>query len=563
VHTEFLNRPRVAYFSMEIALRAECPTYAGGLGVLAGDVVRSAADLDLPLVAVTMVSRHGYFRQSIGADGAQIEAPDPWDPAQFAACLDAQVALMLESRNVWVGGWLYVHASPLGGRIPVLLLDTDLPSNAPQDRTITDTLYGGDLRYRLAQQAVLGIGGARLLRALGFEVGAYHMNEGHSALLALQLMRDNSLPPGERRPGEPPYDLARVRRQCIFTTHTPVEAATARYRYELWRSMLGDFIDADTLRRIAGSDELNMNQLAVSMSAWINGVAERHAETARGLYPGRQLRAVTNGVHAATWTCAPIAALYDRYLGHWRQEPDLMARVPHLIPADELWNAHLAAKTRLCEHVARQTGVRLRPDVPILGFARRMTAYKRPDLLFEDIGRLRAIAHRYPFQLIYAGKAHPADYDGKRLIVELDRALAAVRPDIPSAFLPNYGIADAALLVAGADVWLNTPLPPLEASGTSGMKAAMNGVPSLSVLDGWWAEGCVEGVTGWGIADGAAAKPAVAAQLYDLLEGRVLPAWYGPRAGWMVLMHGAIALNGAMFHSQRMMRRYASEAYLR
>jgi starch phosphorylase len=306
-----------------------------------------------------------------------------------------------------------------------------------------------------------------------------------------------------------------------------------------------------------------MNQLAAAMSSWVNGVAERHAETARGIYPGRRLRAVTNGVHAATWTAAPLAALYDRYTGHWRHEPELLARVPSLVPADALWQAHESAKASLCAHVAARTGVRLDARLPILGFARRMTAYKRPDLLFADLERLRAIARRRPFQLVYAGKAHPADLDGKRLIVDLNRALAALRPDIPSAFLPNYGIEDAALLVAGTDVWLNTPMPPLEASGTSGMKAAMNGVPSLSVLDGWWLEGCVEGVTGWGIPGDGPRREHAAGELYDKLESVVLPAWHGPRPGWIALMQGAIALNGALFHSHRMMRRYASEAYLR
>ena len=563
MHTEFLSRSRIAYFSMEIALATGCPTYAGGLGVLAGDVVRSAADLDLPLVGVTLVSRHGYFRQSLDADGVQREAPDPWDPARFATRLDARVAIVLEGRDVWVGAWLYVHASPVGARVPVLLLDTDLPDNGPADRCITDELYGGDARYRLAQQAVLGIGGARLLRALGFRVSAYHMNEGHSALLTLQLLRDCVLPPAERAAEEPLYDVARVRELCIFTTHTPVEAAAARYSYELWQAMLGDFVDRDLLRRLAGRDELNMNQLAAAMSSWVNGVAERHAETARSLYPGRRLRAVTNGVHATTWTAAPFAALYDRHVGHWRHEPEMLARVPSLVPADALWQAHVEAKAALCAHVARQTGVRLDADRPILGFARRMTLYKRPDLLFADLERVRTIARRLPFQLVYAGKAHPADADGKRLIVNLHRDLAALRPDVPSAFLPNYGLEDAALLVAGADIWLNTPLPPLEASGTSGMKAALNGVPSLSILDGWWVEGCVEGVTGWGIAGDGPRIETAAAELYDKLERVVLPAWHGPGAGWIALMRGAISLNGALFHSHRMMRRYASEAYLR
>ncbi|MCZ8131440.1 MAG: alpha-glucan family phosphorylase [Steroidobacteraceae bacterium] len=561
--TEFVGRPRVAYFSMEIALRPECPTYAGGLGVLAGDVIRSAADLDLPLVAVAPVSRQGYFRQTLDAAGRQQESPDPWDPAVFAAPLGARVAIPLNGRRVWVGGWLYVHTSAAGPRVPVVLLDTDLPDNSPEDRALTDALYAGDPRHRLRQQAVLGIGGTRLLHALGFTIDTYHLNEGHSALLALELLRRSAGPPESRLAGDPPYDLVRVRERCIFTTHTPVEAAHDRYDYGLWAEVLGDFVDADVLRALAGRDELNMTRLAVAASAWLNGVAERHAETARPAYPGRRIHAITNGVHAATWTGLPFARLYDRYLPHWRQEPELLSRVGSVVPGAELWDAHATAKAALCDHVATATGVRLRPDRPILAYARRMTAYKRPELLLSDVARVRELARRQPFQLVYAGKAHPADHDGKRRIEEVHAALAALRPEIASAYLPNYGLRDAAVLVAGADVWLNTPLPPLEASGTSGMKAALNGVPSLSVLDGWWVEGCVEGVTGWGLQGHGGDGGAAAAELYERLERCVLPLLHGEPAHWLPVMQGAIALNGAMFHSHRMMRRYASEAYLK
>ena len=563
MHTEFLTRRRVAYFSMEIALRSECATYAGGLGVLAGDVLRSAADLDLPLVAVTLVSRKGYFRQLLAEGGVQREVADPWDPAAFATRVDARIAITLAGRPVWIGAWLYVHASAFGPRIPVLLLDTDLPDNDPADRTITDQLYGGDARYQLAQQAVLGIGGVRLLRALGFRVTTYHLNEGHSALLTLQLLRDRTIPPGDRVAGEPSYDVARVRDACVFTTHTPIESTVPRWPYALWTELLGDFIDLASLQRFAGADDLNMNRLAGAMSSWVNGVAERHAETARSAFPGREVRAVTNGVHAATWTAAAIARLYDRHLPHWRYEPELLSRIASVVPADALWEAHVATKSALIAHVAQRTGVALDPARPILGFARRMTAYKRPGLLLRDLARLRAIARRWPFQLVYAGKAHPADAGGKALIVELHRALASIAADVPSAYLPNYGLEDAALLVAGSDLWINTPLPPLEASGTSGMKAALNGVPSLSVLDGWWVEGCVEGVTGWGIDADGQGGDGDAGGLYDRLEGAILPVWYGERSAWIAIMQGAIAQNGALFHSHRMMRRYASEAYLR
>lgn len=559
---EFLQEPRVAYFSMEIALRSEIPTYAGGLGVLAGDTLRSAADLSLPLVAVTLVSRAGYFRQELDAQGTQVEHPALWDPARWAAPLDAKVAVRIEDRAVWVGAWLYVIESDLGGRAPVVLLDTDLAENAPADREITHYLYGGDDRYRLMQEMVLGLGGVRLLHALGFEIDAYHMNEGHSALLGLELLRRFTYPANDLRSGESPYDLPRVRQLCRFTTHTPVEAGHDRFSYELVQRLFrssevagsGARLDLAELQQLAGRDQLNMTQLALSLSDFVNGVAKRHAEVSARMYPGHQVRTITNGVHPYTWTAPSFRALYDRHVAGWCHEPELLIRAGS-IPDAEIRAAHRDAKQALIERVRQLTGVAMSPDAPIIGFARRMTAYKRPELLFADPGRLAAIARRQPFQIVLAGKAHPRDEQGRRLIALLHQQTRALAGQIPAAYLPDYDMALAQLLTSGSDIWLNTPLPPLEASGTSGMKAAFNGVPSLSVLDGWWIEGCIENVTGWSI-DGAGA-------LYGKLEHDVLPLHYGEPAGWTRLMKGAITTNAAYFNSHRMMRRYATEAYLR
>jgi len=560
---EFLQEPRVAYFSMEIALRSEIPTYAGGLGVLAGDTLRSAADLSLPLVAVTLVSRAGYFRQELDAGGRQIEHPAPWDPARWAAPLDAKVAVRIEDRAVWVGAWLYEVESHLGGRAPVILLDTDLAENAPADREITDRLYGGDERNRLMQEMILGLGGARMLRALGFEIGAYHMNEGHSALLGLELLSRFTYPMSELRAGESPYDLPRVRQLCRFTTHTPVEAGHDRFPYGLVQQLFDNGapgsvsavpLDLAVLRQLAGPDELNMTRLALTLSDFVNGVAKRHAEISARMYPGYQVRAITNGVHPYTWTAPSFRALYDRYVAGWCHEPELLTRA-ETIPDVEIRAAHLTAKQALIERVRQLRGIALSPEAPLIGFARRMTAYKRPELLFTDLERLVALARPRPFQIVLAGKAHPRDEEGKRLITLLNQQVQSLAGRIPAAYLPDYDLALAQLLISGSDVWLNTPLPPLEASGTSGMKAAFNGVPSLSVLDGWWIEGCIENVTGWSI-DGAAT-------LYDKLANTVLPLFYDDRAGWARLMKGAISRNAVYFNSHRMMRRYAAEAYLR
>ncbi len=555
---DFIHEPRIAYFSMEIALRNEIPTYAGGLGILAGDTVRSAADLSLPLVAVSLVSRAGYFRQLLYTSGRQVEQAMHWEPSRWAQLLDAKIAVRMEGRAVWIGAWLYVLEGNVGGRQPVLLLDTDLPENQADDRTITHHLYGGDDTTRLKQEMVLGIGGMRLLQALGFEIRQYHMNEGHSALLGIELLQRYRYPRKDLQAGESPYDLPRVRELCRFTTHTPVDAGHDRFSYDLVRHIFnnsGDnesIIDLTTLKHLAGEDSLNMTRLGLNLSEYVNGVAKSHAEVSRKMFPGYQVHAVTNGVHPFTWVSAGFRRLYDHYLPGWCHEPELLARGDCCIPDASIWDAHAQAKKALIESVRMLTNIVLQAETPILGFARRMTAYKRPDLLFSDLARLRAIAKNRPLQIVLAGKAHPHDVEGKRLIEELHSYAKSLAGEIAIAYLPDYDMALAQLLVAGSDVWLNTPLPPLEASGTSGMKAALNGVPSLSVLDGWWIEGCIDGITGWGIANVSGREGGDADTLYDQLDRVVLPLYYDrsdDHRAWIKVMKGAISKNGAYFNS--------------
>jgi starch phosphorylase len=468
----------------------------------------------------------------------------------------------VEDRDVWVGGWLYVLEGHMGGRQPVILLDTDLAENSQEDRELTHFLYGGDAVYRFKQEIVLGIGGVRMLHALGFRVRQYHMNEGHAALLSLELMNRYAYPPEDVLPGESPYDIPQVRELCDFTTHTPVEAGQDKFPYALVEQVLPDFIDLATLKRLAGRDELNMTRLALNISEYVNGVAKRHAETSRHLFPGYRLRAVTNGVHPFTWTFPAFARLYDAQLSGWCHEPELLMRADCCLDDNAVWQAHTQAAQSLRERVHALTGVNLEADHCTLGFARRMTAYKRPELLFTDLARLREINRQYPIQIVLAGKAHPRDEEGKDAIEAIHTHIRELAGDITVVFLPDYDMALAATLVSGVDIWLNTPLPPLEASGTSGMKAAFNGVPSLSVLDGWWSEGWIEGVTGWAIGDGGPGEQD-AASLYDKLENVVLPLYYGERAGWIAVMKGAITKCASFFNSHRMMRRYASDAYVR
>lgn len=560
----YLASTDIAYFTMEIALRAEMHTYSGGLGVLAGDTARSCADLELPIVFVSLISRQGYLRQEITASGDQVEHPDPWTPEAFATPLRAKVAVLIEGREVWVRPWLYVLASGPGLDVPVLLLDTDLHENALEDRRITDTLYGGDQVYRLKQEIVLGIGGLRILQALGFDIRRYHMNEGHAALLALDLLRRYPRPADQIGLNKMRYDVEPVRERCVFTTHTPVEAGHDRFPYPMMERLLQGYIDTEQVKVISGDDYLNMTRLALNLSDFVNGVASRHAETTTKMFPGYKIRAITNGVHLPTWAHKAFHELFTKDFPAWAHEPETMVRLDQL-PDDAVWNAHQAAKSDLIQMVGAQTGVQLDPAAPILGFARRMTAYKRPDLLFTDLDELLQINARHPFQLVMAGKSHPNDGAGKALIRHIHDHIADLRHHIRIAYLPNYDMDLAKYLVSGSDVWLNTPEAPLEASGTSGMKAALNGVLNLSVLDGWWVEAAIEGVTGWSIGqDGGPGQARATAQdLYQKLEAVVLPLYYNDRARWIWMMKQSISKIACYFNTQRMMRRYAAEAYLR
>jgi starch phosphorylase len=563
VLSAFIHQPRIAYFSMEIALHHEIPTYSGGLGVLAGDTMRSAADMELPMVAVSLVSRAGYFRQEIDASGRQLEFEQSWDPGHWAVPLEARIAVTIAGRTVWVGGWLYTLKGHMNGLQPIILLDTDLADNDAEDRKITHYLYGGDDLYRLKQEMVLGIGGIRMLQALGFDIRQYHMNEGHSALLALELLRRYAYPSEELRPGESPYDVPRVRELCCFTTHTPVESGHDRYTYDLVISTLDDTVELSTLKLLAGEDIFNMTRLALNLSEYVNGVAKRHAELSRQLFPGYRMHAITNGVHPFTWTSPHFIKVYDEYIPGWCHEPEMLIRAECCIPDEVIWEAHCAARQDLIDLVATKTGAQLNPDLPVLGFARRMTAYKRADLLFSDIDRLKALAQRQPFQLVLAGKAHPHDEGGRQLIETLHRHIQELAGIITIAYLPDYDMEIGLTMVAGVDIWLNTPLRPLEASGTSGMKAAFNGVPNLSVLDGWWIEACIEGITGWAIGDNTESANGQDAQhLYEKLEQLVLPLYYQDRPAWIAIMKAAISKNASFFNSHRMMRRYATEAYI-
>ncbi|MGD0883801.1 MAG: alpha-glucan family phosphorylase [Thermodesulfovibrionales bacterium] len=567
---QFTKEPKIAYFSMEIGIRREMPTYSGGLGVLAGDTIKSAADLKLPMVGVTLISKNGYFRQILDERGRQTEEREVWEISQFMELLPEKITIEIEGWDVHVQAWLYEVKSLTGGSVPLFFLDTDIPTNRPEDREITAQLYGGDKAYRLKQEIVLGIGGVRILNRLGFMIKKYHMNEGHASLLSLELLKEHKRDIEEVWDERLVWDVEKVKDLCVFTTHTPVEAGHDKFPYELVSKVLGESVPLSVLRDLGGQDHLNMTLLALNLSNYVNGVAKKHGEVSQHMFPGYEIHSVTNGVHSYTWTCESFKRIYDKYLPGWANEPELFVRVGR-IPDEEIWAAHMQAKQGLMHFVRAETGIEMDPEIFTLGFARRATAYKRADLLFTDLERLQRIA-KGKLQIIYAGKAHPKDDAGKWLLEKIFVIKEKLKGVIPLAYLPNYNMDMALKLVSGVDVWLNTPMRPLEASGTSGMKATHNGVPNFSVLDGWWIEGHIEGFTGWAIgpypSEGNVSETAAdnmqdAEDLYDKLENIIIPTFYNDRRTWVRIMQNAIGKNAYYFNSHRMMRRYVTEAYIR
>jgi starch phosphorylase len=557
------HKSTVAYFSMEICLEQAIPTYAGGLGVLAGDTLRSAADLSVPMVGITLLHRKGYFEQHLDDLGMQTEQAVVWNPEDVLEPTDAHTTVQIEGRRVQIRAWKYTVRGHTGHEVPVYLLDTQLPENSEPDCGLTDYLYGGDSHYRLCQEIVLGMGGAAILRQLGYTGDLhYHLNEGHSALLTLcllewQLDGRNAFELDES-------DLEAVRRHCVFTTHTPVPAGHDKFPIEMVRSVLGEpHVTLLEAARCLHDGMLNMTLLALRVARFVNGVAMRHREVSQGMFPNFPIDAITNGVHAMTWTSPPFQALFDRRMPEWRTD-NLYLRYAVGIPLEEIREAHAVSKKAMIDTLAERTGRALDPNVFTIGFARRATPYKRADLIFTDPDRLAHIAANVgPLQIVFGGKAHPNDGGGKELIRHIHQAAASLADQITVVYVENYEMEIASKIVAGVDLWLNNPMKPLEASGTSGMKAALNGVPSLSVLDGWWIEGHVEGVTGWSIGgmETEADQSKDAGEIYIKLERVILPIFYGLPYAYAEVMRSAIALNGSFFNTQRMVEQYVRNAY--
>ena len=600
------EKSTIAYFSAEFGLHESLPIYSGGLGILAGDHIKEASDLDLPLVAVGFIYPQGYFRQRLDHSG--------WQEALYSkmsfADIPARPALTPDGNEVVVdvelpGRTIYAKVYHLQiGRMSLYLLDTDIHPNSPADRDLSARLYGGDHELRVAQELVLGVGGVRALRQMGIAPAVWHMNEGHSAFLVLELAREYV---AQGVPFMQAFDM--VRDQAVFTTHTPVPAGNDAFSLDLIDKYFAKFwdqlgISRDAFMNIAMQQQswgpsFAMTVLALRLSEMHNGVSKLHGQVARSmwqwLYPGKSndevpITSVTNGIHTSSWLAPTMRNLFDRTLGvDWYEHLDNPATWQALKSSDdgEFWQARLSLKRTLVEFVRerlaqRHTRLGFPPvawpmfddTILTIGFARRFATYKRATLLFKDADRLKAILNNpaRPIQMVFAGKAHPADEPGKHFIQDVYRR--SQEPGFAGRiiFLEEYDMCVARALVQGVDVWLNTPRRPYEASGTSGQKASLNGIPNLSILDGWWPE-AYDGTNGWAIGteqeyDNLDAQDWDDAQhLYQLLETEVAPAYYdrdasGVSARWVAIAKAAIMTCAPKFSTQRMLKEYVNRLYL-
>jgi len=522
------STPHVAYFCMEFGLHESFPIYSGGLGILAGDFIKSARDLRRPVIGIGLKWERGYCVQRIGSDGEPYEEYPAYD-APYLREARVRVRIRVRGEEIPCSVWYTEHF----GHAPLYLIE---PYRA-KDRWITHRLYEAGTDVRVAQEMLLGIGGVRVLNWLGIPISIYHFNEGHAVFAGVEMICD-------LMQGGMPFAEAwhRVRRRNAFTTHTPVKAGNEEHSLADLRRMGACLELSDAEMRALGGDPFNMTVAGLRLSSAANGVSELHAETARAMWEhvseAAPLIAVTNGVHQPTWQADRIRAAEDD---------------------DTLWSAHSALKRDLLDLVEQQTGAQIADDTLLVGFARRAAGYKRSDLILRDPARLEALLANGRVAIVFSGKSHPQDRGGKAIVARLARAMREHPNRV--AFLENYDMEIARKLVRGCDVWLNNPVRPLEASGTSGMKAAMNGVLNLSILDGWWPEGCVHGVNGWAISDQTAGDDeADLDALYTTLENEVLPAW-AHRPTWIRMMRASIAMGTEKFSSDRMVRDYFEKLY--
>lgn len=538
----------IGYFTAEIGLWSELHTYSGGLGVLAGDHVKSAADAEVPLVAVTLLYREGYGRQHLDEKGIQTESYAKIDPANHLINTGIELALPLDGSKILSYVWRADIVGITGHVVPVYFLDTQHPQNSEAHQLLGSRLYGGDDLVRIRQEYLLGVGGIRLLSLLQKEITGLHLNEGHCTFALLEMLDKG-------------WSRDDLTNRVLFTTHTPVPAGHDRFEWEDVETVLSELIPADArdLMITAGDPEegnrFSMSHLAVALSGQVNAVSNLNAWVASSMFANQHITPITNGVHHLTWTSPEMASLYDKHLAGWQSDPIILAHAGR-IPDDDLVEAREKSRGVLRDLVKASTGVILDKNRLTIGFARRFATYKRANLVFSDLERLRSIgANR--IQFVFSGKAHPKDEGGKALIRSIFESAEELAEEIPVVFLEDYSMATGLAMTSGVDIWLNNPIRPLEASGTSGMKAAMNGVPNCSILDGWWPEGCQHGVNGWAIGEENDERDDErdAQNVLNVIENEVLVAWDEGQKRWADFMRASIATS-ARFTGARMISDY-------
>ena len=539
----------IAYFSAEVGISSSLPTYSGGLGVLAGDHIKASGDMGLGMCAITLLYKEGYFKQRVDEEGLQTETYPKFDPHPLLKKLDIKFTLRLRERDVWIQVYQFDYIGQNGHIIPIYFLDTDCEDNFDDDKIITLRLYSGDKDHRILQEAILGFGGMNLLNELKqHEIKTYHMNEGHCSFLVLDLMDKNK------------GDIEKVRSLCHFTTHTPVPAGHDHFGYSRVKKLLRGLLPENLeLPSLVQNGRFHMTELGLYFSRTANGVSKLHGEVAQDQFEWKNIGHITNGVHHSYWMGSPLKRLFDKRLPEWRTNPEVLGNVDKILD-EELYNAHLGQKKYLLGYANSQVSKALALDTLTIGFARRAATYKRAQLIFYDMDRLMDIG-RGKIQIIFSGKAHPKDDGGKNLIAEIVKSSKYFKGNIKIIYLENYNMWLGRMITSGVDVWLNTPLRPNEASGTSGMKATLNGIPNFSILDGWWAEGCNNNVNGWAIGDPRITNDkADATDLYNILENKVIPKFYNDKEGWIQMMKASIK-TGIDFTAHRMVEEYDKNYY--
>lgn len=544
---------KVAYLSMEIALESDIKTYSGGLGVLAGDILKSAAKQNLPIIGMTMLSRHGYFDQIINQHGEQEVAETVNYNFDKIKRIEEKVQIKIEQDDLVVGAWVYYLKQHNGKKSPIYLLDTDFPENKKEYRHLTDHLYGSDKKYRLLQEIILGRASYLLLKKLGYQLEKLHLNEGHASFVTIAKYLDIENKTEAEK-------IKTVKDTCVFTTHSPIKEVNDIFDIKDVIKYQPDFPQIKDISK--GKSKVNMNELGMSLSGYINSVAKEHRKTSLKIYSPHPIRNITNGVNLEEWLSDEKRALYDKYISNWDRDNKKL-KLAKKIPYQEIDRAHKKDKKKLINFINKREKVSFKENIFTIGFARRFTAYKQPDLILRDLDSLIKVQERVgKIQIIYAGKAHPNDDIGKKLIAKVNQKIRENQSKISLVFLAGYDMDMAKLLIPGVDLWLNNPIPPNEASGTSGMKAAANGVPQLSTYDGWWCEGYRKNKTGWLIGNKKNRfKQNDNKELLKRLEKDIIPTYYQQPAKWLKMSRDTIAYNASYFNTERVVKEYWQKAY--